>query len=251
MRVDILTLFPEMFSGPFDASILKRARDKGLLEAYLWNIRDFALDRHRIVDDSPYGGGPGMVMKPEPIVRATEHVLAEEAGVPAVERKILLMSPQGRLLTQQICRELSLARHLVLICGHYEGVDERVKTLLKPVEISIGDFVLTGGELPALVIVDAVSRLIPGVLGAPESVASESFSEPMLEYPQYTRPQEFMGEQVPEVLLSGHHEEIRRWRRRESLRRTSILRPDLMESAELSDEDRAFLGTIRASATLE
>ncbi|WP_052891162.1 tRNA (guanosine(37)-N1)-methyltransferase TrmD [Thermogemmatispora carboxidivorans] len=229
MHIDIFTLFPAMFEGPFSESILKRARERGLLSIALHNIRDFTTDKHHVVDDYPYGGGVGMVMKPEPIFAAVEAVYQ---GGP-----IVLLTPQGRLFDQQIARELAREPRLSLICGHYEGVDERVAEHLATDELSIGDYVLTGGELPAMVIVDAVARLIPGVLGDDTSTHEESHSDSLLEYPQYTRPPEFRGWRVPEILLSGNHAQIARWRRKEALRRTKRRRPDLFARLDLSSKD--------------
>jgi tRNA (guanine37-N1)-methyltransferase len=226
MHFDIFTLFPEMFQGPFSESILKRAQEQELLSIALHNIRAATSDKHHIVDDYPYGGGAGMVMKPEPLFAAVEAVYQ---GGP-----LILLTPQGRLFTQQIARELSQEPRLTLICGHYEGVDERVRAHLVTDEISLGDYVLTGGELAAMIIVDATSRLIPGVLGGEESTLEESHSNNMLEYPHYTRPPEFRGWRVPEILLSGHHANIARWRRKESLRRTRDRRPDLFAKLDLS-----------------
>lgn len=237
MRFDIFTLFPEMFAGPFQESIIKHAQEKGLVEIAIHDIRSYATDRHRTTDDTPYGGGGGMVMKPEPIFRAVEDVLGEAIG----ETPVILLTPQGRLFTQQVARELSTHRRLALICGHYEGVDERVREHLATDEISIGDYVLTGGELPAMVIVDAVTRLLPGVLGDPSAAQTDSFAMGLLEHPHYTRPYDFRGWKVPDILLSGHHGEVARWRRREALRRTLERRPDLLEQAELTEEDRAFI----------
>lgn len=236
MRFDILTIFPEIFRSPFEHSILKRAREAGLIEINLVNIRDFAVDKHRTTDDYPYGGGSGMVMKPEPIARALRH--AEEVGG---KGRVILLSPAGKRFDQGIARRLSAEKHLVFICGRYEGIDERVRERFVDEELSIGDYILTGGEFPAMVIVDAVSRLIPGVLGCSESSEDESFSADMLEYPQYTRPPEFEGMKVPEVLFSGHHADVARWRRREALRKTLLVRPDLLEKAELSEEDRKLI----------
>ncbi|HEX2922498.1 MAG TPA: tRNA (guanosine(37)-N1)-methyltransferase TrmD [Chloroflexota bacterium] len=221
MRIDILTLFPGMFVGPFQESILGRAAQQGLVEFQTHNIRDFATGRHKVVDDYPFGGGPGMVMKPEPITAAVEAVKRDDSHV-------LLMSAQGQPFRQSIAQRLSALPHLVLLCGHYEGVDERVIESLVDEEISVGDFVLTGGELPALVVCDAVVRLIPGVLGAEESVEEESFSAGVLEYPHYTRPAEFRGMGVPDVLLSGNHAKVARWRREQSLLRTLHRRPELL-----------------------
>ncbi len=240
MKIDILTLFPEMFKGPFDVSIIKRAREKGLLDISVTNIRDFAHDKHRIVDDYPFGGGAGMVMKPEPVFAAVEFVRSRSGQESA---KVVLLCPQGRVFNQEMAKDLSKEPHLILICGHYEGIDERVREKLIDEEISIGDFVLTGGELPAMVIVDAVARLIPGVLGEEESYANDSFYEGLLEYPQYTRPREFAGMKVPDILLSGDHEKIRQWRRKMSLQRTLERRPDLLKIDDLSEEDRKLLET--------
>lgn len=236
MRFDILTIFPEIFRSPFEHSILKRAREAGLIEINLVNIRDFAVDKHRTTDDYPYGGGSGMVMKPEPIAKALRH--AEEVGG---KGRVILLSPAGKRFDQGIARRLSTEKHLVFICGRYEGIDERVRKRFVDEELSIGDYILTGGEFPAMVIVDAVSRLIPGVLGCSESSEDESFSADMLEYPQYTRPPDFEGMKVPEVLLSGHHADVARWRRREALKKTLSVRPDLLEKAELSEEDRKLI----------
>jgi tRNA (guanine37-N1)-methyltransferase len=224
MRIDILTLFPEMFPAVLDQSILRIAREKGLVEYHLWNIRDFSQDKHKKVDDRPYGGGPGMVMRPEPVFSAIEAVEKED---PAPSKKVLL-SPQGVRFSQSLAVELSRERRLLFLCGHYEGLDERIREGFDFLEISIGDYVLSGGEIPAMVIVDAVVRLIPGVLGDETSVSSESFSEGLLEYPQYTRPREFRGMKVPEVLISGNHEEIRRWRLEQARARTRRKRPDLL-----------------------
>ncbi len=243
MRVDVFTLFPEVFEPYLSLSILARARQKGLLEVYLHNIRDWATDRHKTVDDEPYGGGGGMVMKPEPIFAAVEAVLGRPSRSP-----VILLTPQGRPFTQQVAWELAQQPRLALIAGRYEGVDERVRQHLVTDEISIGDYVLTGGELPALVLIDAVTRLLPGVLGDPDAPHKDSFSAGLLEHPHYTRPAEFRGWKVPEVLLSGHHAEIARWRRREALRRTWQRRPDLLARAPLSPEDRAFLATLKAQA---
>jgi tRNA (guanine37-N1)-methyltransferase len=237
VHFDILTLFPSMFEGPFEESIIKRAREAGLVTIGIHNIRDYATGRHRVTDDTPYGGGGGMIMKPDPIFAAVEGVLGDGAG----HAPVILLTPQGRLFNQSIARELSRHTRLVLICGRYEGVDERVHRHLATDEISIGDYVLSGGEVPAMVIVDAVTRLIPGVLGDPGATFEDSHAEGLLEYPQYTRPPTFRGQAVPEALLSGHHAEIARWRRQEALRRTWERRPDLLEAARLSTEDRAFL----------
>jgi tRNA (guanine37-N1)-methyltransferase len=236
MRFDILTLFPEMFSGPFDSSIIQRGKDKQLIDIEIFNIRSWATDRHQVTDDAPYGGGAGMVMKPEPLVHCIESVKARHP-----ESTVLMTSPRGRQLTHQVARELTEKSGLIIVCGRYEGIDERVRTLCIEDDISLGDFVLSGGEIAAMAIVDAVTRLIPGVLGSEESAETDSFCDGLLEYPHYTRPPEFRGLDVPKELLSGNHELIRKWRRRESLRKTSILRPDLVTRAVLTAEDRKLL----------
>ncbi|HCI81912.1 MAG TPA: tRNA (guanosine(37)-N1)-methyltransferase TrmD [Ktedonobacter sp.] len=236
MHVDIFTLFPGMFQGPFTESILKRAQERGLLSIALHNIRDATTDRHHIVDDYPYGGGAGMVMKPEPVFSAIEPVY--QSG------PIILLTPQGRTFTQSIAHTLAQEPRLTLLCGHYEGIDERVVQHLVTDELSIGDFVLTGGELGAMVIVDAVARLLPGVL-AEESPAEESHSNSLLEYPQYTRPPEFRGWRVPDVLLSGNHALIARWRRKESFKKTRQRRPDLFAHVDISSkQDKKLLQEI-------
>ena len=242
MRFEIFTLFPGMFAGVFAESIIMRAQEAGHISIAVHNIRDYAEGKHRITDDAPYGGGGGMVMKPDPIFRAVEAVLGlgdEDLFSPSTP--IILLSPQGRLFTQAVARELAQQKRLVLICGRYEGVDERVRQFLTTDEISIGDYVLSGGEIAAMVVVDAVTRLLPGVLGDPAAAAQDSHAEGLLEHPHYTRPVEFRGHRVPEMLLSGHHAEIARWRRRESLRRTLERRPDLLARADLSLEDEVFL----------
>ncbi len=227
IHFDIFTLFPEMFQGPFSESILKRAQERDLLKIVLHDVRDATTDKHHLVDDYPYGGGAGMVMKPDPIFAAIEAV--HQGGT------IIYLTPQGRLFNQQIARALSQESRITLLCGHYEGIDERVIEHLVTDEISIGDYVLTGGELAAMVVIDAVSRLVPGVL-AEGSTAEESHSHAMLEYPQYTRPPEFRGWRVPDILLSGHHENVARWRRKEALRKTYRRRPDLFAKLDLSSK---------------
>ena len=245
MRCDVLTLFPRMISSALDESILKRARDKGLLNVRVTDIRDFTVNKHRTADDSPYGGGAGMVLKAEPIVKAVDFIREEEK-----ELRIILLSPQGRRYDQTIARELSREeRRIVFLCGHYEGIDERVKIILSPEEISIGDYVLTGGELAALVVIDSAVRLIPGVVGDSASIEEESFNG-ILDYPHYTRPVEFRGVQVPPVLLSGDHENIRRWRRRQALLNTMKKRPDLLAGAILTEEEREILEEIKEEESL-
>lgn len=249
MRFDVFTLFPELFTPYLETSILQRARQRGLIEVHLHNIRDWTSDRHHITDDEPYGGGGGMVMKPEPIFRAVEAVLGTPPASP-----LILLTPQGRVFTQQVAIELAgqstqlnenrlvnKTNRLGLLCGRYEGIDERVRQYLVSDEISLGDFVITGGELAALIVIDAVSRLIPGVLGDPDGAWDDSHASGLLEYPQYTRPAEFRGWNVPEVLLSGDHGKIARWRREQALLRTWQRRPDLLAKAPLSKEDLKFL----------
>ncbi len=243
MHFDILTLFPDMFVTPFEESILKRASSQGFVSIDIHNIRDYASDKHHVTDDTPYGGGGGMVMKPEPIFRAVEAILEEDSSE---SPPIILLSPQGRVFTQKVAWELASNPRLVLICGRYEGVDERVRESLVTDEISIGDYVLTGGEIPAMVIVDAVTRLIPGVLGDPAAAAKDSHADGLLEYPQYTRPAEFRGHATPEVLLSGNHAAVELWRRRKALRRTYERRPDLLRLADLTEEEQAFIDSLRA-----
>ena len=222
MRIDVLTLFPAMFAGPLDESIVKRAREAGLLDLTIHNLRDYTHDRHRTVDDKPFGGGPGMLLKPEPIFEAVENLTRDVA-------RVILLSPAGRTFDQTIARDLAQQKHLLLVCGSYEGFDERVREALAHDELSIGDYVLTNGALPAMVIIDAVTRLLPGALGDDESSQDESFSGGLLEYPQYTRPAEFRGMKVPEVLLSGNHAEIARWRAELAKQRTGQRRPDMLK----------------------
>ena len=244
MIIDILTLFPEMFTGPFDSSIIKRAREKNLLNIEITDIRSFSGNKHHTVDDTPYGGGAGMVMQAPPILRALDAVRHQRAGSLS---RVVLMCPTGLKFDQHWARDLAGEEHLVIICGHYEGVDERVRELAVTDELSIGDYVLTGGELPAMVVVDAVSRMISGVLGEKASAEEDSFYAGLLEYPQYTRPAECKDLSVPEILLSGHHENIRRWRRRQSLLKTLERRPDLLHPEALTDEDRSILQEIVAT----
>ena len=240
MRIDILTLFPNMFSGPFAESIVKRAMDRNLISIIIHNLRDWGSGKHRVVDDYPFGGGTGMVMKPGPIFEAIEAITAEGARPSA---PVILLTPQGRVFNQRTAAELAALDQLILICGHYEGIDERVREHLATDEISIGDYVLTGGELAAMVVVDAVVRQLPGVLGSEESAKDDSHTSGLLEYPQYTRPQTYRGWEVPQVLLSGNHAQIATWRREQSILRTLGRRPDLLEKADLSPEERGLIST--------
>ena len=241
MLVDILTLFPSMFKGPFDESIIKRAQERGILEIHLHNLREFAYDKHRMVDDVPYGGGGGMVMKVEPLFRAVESIKNEIKS----SLKTILLSPQGEPFTQKKAKELAKEKRLLLICGHYEGVDERVKQHLIDEEISLGDYVLTGGELAAMVVVDVTARMLPGVLGCRDSFREDSFYEGLLDYPQYTRPAEFRGWKVPVVLLSGNHQAIEKWRREMRIKATFEKRPDLLGQKELTSEEKDLLKKIK------
>ena len=241
MIFEILTLFPEMFDSYLATSILGRAIAQGNIQVRCHNIRDFTTDKHRMTDDAPYGGGSGMVMKPEPLVRGLEAV----QGTDETRARVILLSPRGRLFDQKVARELSRLPRLIMVCGKYEGVDERVRVLAVDEEISIGDYILTGGELAAMVILEATARLLPGVLGDEASAQEESFAEGLLEYPHYTRPREFMGCQVPDVLLSGNHQEIAAWRRRKAIEGTFEKRPDLLGSANLTEEDRECLERIK------
>src|SRR5512135_1272353 len=250
MRFDVFTLFPEIFTSPLQESILKRAIEAGHLEVQLHNIRDYTTDKHHITDDYPYGGGGGMVMKPEPVFAAVESVLGirdqrPEIGVQGLGIPIILLTPQGSTFNQRLAWELSKFDRLALICGRYEGFDERIRDNLATYEISIGDYVLTGGELAALVVIDALIRLRPGVLGDPEGPIDDSHTGGLLEYPHYTRPPEFRGLKVPDVLLAGDHAKVDRWRREQSLRRTLLRRPDLLETAELSAADREYLAKLK------
>jgi tRNA (guanine37-N1)-methyltransferase len=238
LRFDVVTLFPELFDAPLSASVIGRATERGILEFVIHDLREHGLGRHRSVDDYPYGGGAGMLIRPEPLFAAVEPL--RKTGT-----QVILMDPAGERLTDALARELSAARRLALVCGRYEGIDERARALIDR-EVSIGDYVLTGGELPALVLIDAVARLVPGVIEA-ESHEGDSFASGLLEYPQYTRPESFRGLEVPAVLLSGHHGEVDRWRRREALRRTLERRPDLLDAAELSADDRRMLNELAAA----
>jgi tRNA (guanine37-N1)-methyltransferase len=243
MRIDILSLFPKMFDGPFGESIVKRAVDGGLVSLFIHNFREFAHDKHNTVDDYSFGGGEGMVLKPEPLFEAVESL---KATVGDTAGPVVLLTPQGRLFCHQIAQELSKAQNLILICGHYEGVDERVREHLVTDEISIGEYVLTGGELAAMVVVDAVVRLLPGALGSEQAASEDSYAKGFLEYPQYTRPRAYRGWEVPEVLLSGNHQEIARWRWEQAIERTLLRRPDLLAKASLSKEERELADKIRA-----
>lgn len=240
MRFDVFSLFPELFAPYLDASIVGRARQAGLLDVRVHNIRDYASGKHQVTDDEPYGGGGGMVMKPEPIFAAIESVIGTPPAIP-----VILLSPQGRPFTQALAQELGRHAHLALICGRYEGVDERVRQHLATDEISIGDYVLTGGELPALILIDAVARILPGALGDPEGALTDSHATGLLEHPHYTRPQTFRGWEVPQILRSGDHARIERWRRQQSLLRTSQRRPDLLAKADLSEKDWKLLEEAR------
>jgi len=244
MRIEILTTLPQVIEAYVGESILGRARRKGIVEVEAVNLRDFAEDRHRTTDDAPFGGGPGMVMKCEPVFKAVEALKARRMGA---QPRIVLMTPQGRRFDQKMAEELAAENYVIILCGRYEGVDERIRQHLVTDEVSIGDYVLTGGELAALVVTDAVVRLVPGVLGDETSPEFETFSSGLLEYPHYTRPADFRGHEVPEVLLSGNHARIEKWRREQALTRTLERRPDLLETAPLSEEDRRFLNELRES----
>ena len=244
MRIDILCLFPEMFISPFNQSIIKRAKERELIDIVTHNIRDYTQDKHHTVDDYPYGGGAGMVLKPEPVFDAVEAIVRQFG---ANEMPIILLTPQGRLFTQSVAKELALHPRFMLICGHYEGWDERVREHLATDEISIGDYVLSGGELAAMVVVDAIIRLIPGALGSQSSADDDSHSNGLLEYPQYTRPEVYRGWSVPQVLLSGNHGEVAKWRRLQSILRTAERRPDLLEKANLCDKEKQWISEISSS----
>ena len=244
LRFDIITIFPEFFRGVFDFGIVRRARAAGLVEIAAHDLRGWTHDRHKVVDDRPFGGGDGMVLKPEPIFEAVESLTGTTDDAQSLResgKRVVLLSPQGRVLTQALAAELAAAEHVVVICGRYEGVDERVSEQLATDEVSIGDYVLSGGEPAAIVLMDAVTRLIPGALGSETSAVNESFSEGMLDFPNYTRPVEFRGRRVPEVLLGGHHAEVARWRRTAALRKTRRNRPDLFAHVELSEKERVAL----------
>lgn len=247
MRIDCLTLFPEMLRAVLEESIIGRAVKTGVLDIRYIDIRDFAQNKHNRVDDSPYGGGMGMVMQPEPIYRAFQSVLETSQARP----KVLYMSPQGAVFNQDKARQLAKEEHLVILCGHYEGVDERVLEEIVDEELSIGDYVLTGGEIPALAVIDAIARMVPGVLPSEEAYSEESLFNGLLEYPQYTRPPVFLARSVPEILLSGHHENIRKWRRAESIRRTCLKRPELLRQAELTEDEKSFAEQLLAEQNLK
>lgn len=236
IEFNIISLFPEMFNSPLGESILKKAQENKILKINLFNIRDFAEGKHKVTDDYPYGGGVGMVMKPGPIVKAIESIKAQKP-----DSKVVLMTPQGKPLDQNYVKTLSQGHSWIIVCGRYEGIDERVRQNFIDQEIAIGDYILTGGEIPAMVLIDAVARLIPGVIGGKGAIENDSFVNSLLEYPQYTRPANFRGLEVPEVLLSGHEKHIREWQRKESLKRTLERRPDILAKAELSKADREFI----------
>ncbi|MDR7074543.1 tRNA (guanosine(37)-N1)-methyltransferase TrmD [Fictibacillus barbaricus] len=245
MKIDVLSLFPDMFSGVFGQSILKKAQEKQAVEFQVLDFREFSTNKHRNVDDYPYGGGAGMVLTPQPLFDAVESLTADQSSKP----RIVLLCPQGERFSQEKAEELSKEEHLIFLCGHYEGYDERVREFLVTDEISIGDYILTGGELGAMVVIDAVTRLLPGVLGKEESHLQDSFSTGLLEHPHYTRPADFRGMKVPEVLMSGNHKHIDEWRKKESLRRTYVRRPDLLDKINLSSEEKEWLEEIKQNNT--
>ena len=244
MKIKILTLFPEMFIGPLTTSIIQKARDKGIIDIDLINFRDYSESKHNTVDDYPFGGGAGMLLKPEPIINALE----DSADSSDENQEIILVSPQGKVFKQEDAKKLACVEKLIFFCFHYEGFDERIRNYVTK-EYSIGDFIMTGGEIPAMAMIDAIARLIPGVIKEADSFKEDSFFEGLLEYPHYTRPRIFRNLQVPEVLLSGNHEHIRQWRRKESLRRTLLRRPDLLVDFELTKEDEKFLDEIKKEDT--
>ena len=250
MQFDVFTILPEVFPTYLDTSILKKARERGLIDVRAHNIRDYTQDKHHTTDDTPYGGGGGMVMKPEPIFAAVETVLGRNPLHPSPEAAsnipIILLTPQGRVFTQKVAEELLHHEHIALLCGRYEGIDERIREYLVTDEISVGDYVLTGGELPALILIDAVARLLPGVLGDPTGAEDDSHAMGLLEYPHYTKPSEFRGWKVPDILLSGDHGKIEKWRREQALLRTYKRRPDMLEKAELSQQDRKFVEHLKS-----
>ena len=244
LEINILTIFPNMFKGPFSESILKRAQEKGLIKINIIDLRDFSTDKHKTVDDYSYGGGPGMVLKPQPIWDAVEEIKEEK---PSLLLKTIITSAQGKIFDQGMAKDLSKEKRLLIICGRYEGIDERIPQLLEAEEVSIGNFVVSGGELPSMLMVDVISRMIPGVLGKEESMVNDSFYNEYLDYPHYTRPDEFKGSKVPEVLLSGNHKEIEKWRRKKSLLRTLIRRPKIFANKKISKEDLDLLKELEKS----
>jgi tRNA (guanine37-N1)-methyltransferase len=247
MQFEVFTLLPEVFPPYLESSILQRARQRGLIDVHVHNIRDYTHDRHHTTDDTPYGGGGGMVMKPEPVFEALESVLGISSDPSqTLQIPLILLTPQGRVFTQRVAEEFSRHEQIALLCGRYEGVDERIREHLVTDEISVGDYVLTGGELPALLIIDAISRLIPGVLGDPTGAQDDSHSMGLLEYPHYTKPSEFRGWKVPEVLLSGDHGKIEKWRREQAITRTFRKRPDMLDKAELSEKEKKFVEGLKA-----
>ena len=246
MQFEVFSLLPEIFPPYLDNSIMKRARARGLIRVNVYNIRDYTHDKHHTTDDTPYGGGGGMVMKPDPIFEAIETVLGMESPLDQAPIPIILLTPQGRVFNQNIAQELSQHSRIVLLCGRYEGIDERIREHLVTDEISIGDYVLTGGELPALILIDAISRLLPDVLGDPTGAQDDSHAMGLLEYPHYTRPPEFRGWKIPDVLLTGAHAKIDKWRREQALLRTFNKRPDMLEKADLSKEDRKFIESLKS-----
>jgi tRNA (guanine37-N1)-methyltransferase len=246
MQFEVFTLLPDVFPPYLESSILQRARQRGLIDVRVHNIRNYTHDRHHTTDDTPYGGGGGMVMKPEPVFEAVESILGAPPQVP-----VILLTPQGRVFTQRVAEELARHERIALLCGRYEGVDERIREHLVTDELSVGDYVLTGGELPALVVIDAVSRLLPGVLGDPTGAQDDSHSMGLLEYPHYTKPPEFRGWKVPEILLSGDHAKIEKWRREQALTRTLKKRPDMIEKAELSKEDQKIVERLKSQVENE
>jgi tRNA (guanine37-N1)-methyltransferase len=246
VRIDIVTIFPDMFDGVVGSSIIGRARSQGIVEINLVDFRDYANNKHNTVDDTPYGGGGGMVLKPEPIFNAVESLIAE-----GKRPRVILTCPQGQTYNQAKALEFAAEEHLIIVAGHYEGYDERIRQHLITDEVSVGDYVLTGGELPAMIIVDSVTRLLPGVLGNETSAVLDSFREGLLEYPHYTRPAEFRGWKVPDILMSGHHGNVERWRRKESIRRTLLRRPDLLQGLELSRDDAKLLAEVKREEGVE
>lgn len=244
MRIDFVTIFPKMFEPLLAEGVIARGVKQGLLDIHVWDLRDFATDKHRSTDDEAYGGGPGMVMLAEPVLRCVDEIRSQAPGAGRQEPRVVMTSPQGRRFDQKVAAEIGEGEWAVFLCGRYEGFDERIREILQPDEISIGDFVVSGGELPAMLIADAIGRLVEGVVGDPDSVVADSFYNGLLDYPHYTRPEEIRGRRVPDILLSGHHENIRRWRKEQALRQTLQKRPDLLEKAELDDEAREILRRI-------